>query len=102
MERTRRRITRQALAAMCHAGASCNCHAGSSRNRHAGSSCNVTCEVADGPVAHEIARRAAELDSDLIVVGKPGRSNWFGDYRNGVHAVGAGQTSSLRRRRPPA
>ncbi|MCI0546221.1 MAG: CBS domain-containing protein [Candidatus Rokubacteria bacterium] len=62
VERTRRRITREALAAMCHAGASCH----------------TTCEVADGPVAHEIARRAAELDSDLIVVGKPRRSARFG------------------------
>lgn len=83
VERTRRRITREALATMCHAG--------SSRNRHAGSSRTVTCEVADGPVAHEIARRAAELDSDLIVVGKPGRSAWSGLAGRGV----ADQLASL-------
>jgi len=75
VERTRRRITREALAAMCHAGASRN----------------ITCEVADGRVAHEIARRAAELDSDLIVVGKPGRSAWSGLAGRGV----ADQLASL-------
>ena len=57
VERTRQRITHEALAAMARAG-------------HIQ---EVSCEVAEGPVAHEIARRATELDSDLIVVGQPRR-----------------------------
>jgi CBS domain-containing protein len=81
VERTRRRITREALATMCRTGH--NCHAISSRK--------VTSEVADGPVAHEIARRAAELDSDLIVVGKPSRGVRLGFAGRGV----ADQLASL-------
>ena len=57
MERTRRQSTRQALAALCRAH----------------DAREVTYEVTDGPVAQAIARRAAALDSDLIVVGTPSR-----------------------------
>lgn len=75
VERTRRRIAREALAAMCRTG-------------HAH---EITCEVADGPVAHEIARRAAELDSDLIVVGQASWRGWLGFAGRGV----ADQLASL-------
>lgn len=54
IERARQAIAREALAAMCYAG-----------RAH-----EVSCEVGEGVVATEIARRAAELDSDLIVIGK--------------------------------
>jgi CBS domain-containing protein len=53
VERARRRIADEATAALGGAG----------RARE------VQCEVAEGRVAREIARRAEELDSDLIVVG---------------------------------
>jgi CBS domain-containing protein/nucleotide-binding universal stress UspA family protein len=75
VERTRRRIAREALAGMCRTG-------------HAH---EITCEVADGAVAHEIARRAAELDSDLIVVGQASRRGWLGFAGRGV----ADQLTSL-------
>jgi CBS domain-containing protein len=39
---------------------------------------DVRCEVAEGPVAREIARRAEELDSDLIVVGTETRRGVLG------------------------
>jgi len=61
-EQARRRIAEEALEAMCRA-------------RHAQ---QISYEVADGPVAHDIARRAAELDSDLIVVGTASRRGCLG------------------------
>jgi len=54
VERARQRIARETLAAMCYSGL---VH-------------EVTCDVGEGVVVSEIARRAAELDSDLIVIGK--------------------------------
>jgi CBS domain-containing protein/nucleotide-binding universal stress UspA family protein len=54
VERARQAIAREAVAAMCSAG-----------RTH-----EVSCDVGEGVVATEIARRAAELDSDLIVIGK--------------------------------
>jgi len=41
--------------------------------RAAGRAQDVGCDVAEGPVAREIARRAEELDADLIVIGAPER-----------------------------
>lgn len=38
----------------------------------------MTCEVAEGSVVREIARRAEELDSDLIVVGAEARRGILG------------------------
>lgn len=60
IERVRQGIAREALASMCHAG-----------RAH-----EVTCDVGEGAVAPEIARRAAELDSDLIVIGTTRPRGW--------------------------
>ena len=60
IERARQGIARAALASMCDAG-----------RAH-----EVACDVGEGAVAPEIARRAAELDSDLIVVGKTTPRGW--------------------------
>lgn len=54
VERARQGIAREALAAMCYSG-----------RAH-----EVSCDVSEGVVVSEIARQAAELDSDLIVIGK--------------------------------
>lgn len=64
VERARRRMADEAMAAVCRSG----------------QVQEVSCEVAEGPVAREIARRAAELDSDLIVVGRT--------IRHGMFAIG--------------
>jgi CBS domain-containing protein/nucleotide-binding universal stress UspA family protein len=60
IERARQRIAREALATMCRAGGA-----------H-----GVTCDVGEGAVAPEIARRATELESDLIVIGKTTPRGW--------------------------
>jgi CBS-domain-containing membrane protein len=60
IEQVRERIAREALATMCSLG----------------HTYTVTCEVGEGAVAPEIARRAAELDSDLIVVNKATPRGW--------------------------
>jgi CBS domain-containing protein len=54
VERARQGIAREAFAAMCRSG-----------RAH-----EVSCEVGEGVIVSEIAGRAAELDSDLIVIGK--------------------------------
>lgn len=62
VERARRRVADEATAA------------------RAGRAQDVTCEVAEGTVAREIARRAEELDSDLIVVGAEARHGILGVF----------------------
>lgn len=62
VERTRRRVADEATAA------------------RAGRAQDVTCEVAEGTVVREIARRAEELDSDLIVVGAEARRGILGAF----------------------
>jgi nucleotide-binding universal stress UspA family protein len=62
VERARRRVADEATAA------------------RAGRAQDVTCEVAEGTVAREIARRAEELDSDLIVVGAEARHGILGAF----------------------
>ena len=62
VERARRRVADEATAA------------------RAGRAQDVTCEVAEGTVAREIARRAEELDSDLIVVGAEARPGILGAF----------------------
>lgn len=61
LERVRRHVADEALAALGRAGRAQA----------------VQCEVAEGPVAREIARRAEELDSDLIVIGSPASRGIF-------------------------
>jgi nucleotide-binding universal stress UspA family protein len=62
IERARRHVADEAMAALCRAGG--------------GQA--VRCEVAEGPVAREIAQRAAELDADLIVIGSAARRGVLG------------------------
>ena len=61
-ERVRRHVADEAMAIL----------------RKAGRTQDVRCEVAEGPVAREIARRAAELDADLIVIGATARRRVLG------------------------
>jgi len=53
IERARRHVADEAMAIL----------------RGAGGDRDVRCEVTEGPVAREVARRAEELDADLIVIG---------------------------------
>ncbi|MCZ7383932.1 MAG: universal stress protein [Candidatus Methanoperedens sp.] len=62
VERARRRVADEATVA------------------RAGRAQDVSCEVAEGTVAREIARRAEELDSDLIVVGAEARRGILGGF----------------------
>jgi len=62
IERVRRHIADEAMAIL----------------RATGRAQDVRCEVAEGPVAREIARRAEELDADLIVIGAPARRRVLG------------------------
>lgn len=62
IERARRHIADEAMAI----------------RREAGPDHGLRCEVVEGPVAREIARRAAELDADLIVIGAPPRRGILG------------------------
>ena len=62
IERVRRHVADEAMAIL----------------RAAGRTQDVRCEVAEGPVAREIARRAEELDADLIVIGATARRRGLG------------------------
>ena len=62
IERARRHIADEAMAI----------------RREAGPDHGLRCEVVEGPVAREIARRAGELDADLIVIGAPPRRGILG------------------------
>jgi CBS domain-containing protein len=66
VERVRRRVADEATTA------------------RAGRAQDVSCEVAEGTVAREIARRAEELDSDLIVVGAEARRGVLGRFVEGL------------------
>jgi len=62
IERIRRHVADEAMAIL----------------RATGCAQDVRCEVAEGPVAREIARRAEELDADLIVIGATARRRGLG------------------------
>ena len=62
LERARRHVADEAMAILHEAG----------RDR------DVQCEVAEGPVAREIAQRAEELEADLIVIGSAARRGVLG------------------------
>src|ERR1700730_7848146 len=62
IERARRHVADEAMAILREAG----------RDR------DVQCEVAEGPVAREIAQRAEELAADLIVIGTAARRGVLG------------------------
>jgi len=62
VERVRRHVADEAMAAL----------------RRAGGGQAVRCEVAEGPVAREIAQRAEELDADLVVIGSAARRGVLG------------------------
>jgi CBS domain-containing protein/nucleotide-binding universal stress UspA family protein len=63
VERARRHIADEAMAML-----------------RAGGGQDVRCEVAEGPVAREIAQRAEELDADLIVIGSAVRRGGLGGF----------------------
>ena len=62
IERVRRHVADKAMAIL----------------RATGRAQDVRCEVGEGPVAQEIARRAEELDADLIVIGAMARRRVLG------------------------